>query len=230
MTGTWDVADARQESPLQVSLWRRRGADLWTFQRHKELWRGGRSRLKTATPGQGAGGRRLITTWHESLKADKILQEQQWSRRRLPDVLLSQRTSVPRQEEEEKKEERTNDSLVNSASVAKPSAERPRCSYKRADLVFGNKDLFDFCVACRLVCRRNTWSCLLLWGLFKCCSFNAQAEVQCKSNTPLCLPMVWSNWGLCSLRRDFVCWKGPENVFDPWWHAGQMSCEHQLQG
>lgn len=33
-----------------------------------------------------AGGKRLITTWHQSLKADKMLQ--QWSRRHLPDILF----------------------------------------------------------------------------------------------------------------------------------------------
>lgn len=79
-----------------------------------------------------AGGKRLITTWHQSLKADKMLQ--QWSRRHLPDVLFSYLTLVPRWEEEEKKEGRRNDSLVDSASITKVSAERMLCCEKRLDL------------------------------------------------------------------------------------------------
>lgn len=75
------------------------------------------------------------------------------------------------------------------------------CTALKRGWIFGNTDTFDFSVVCRLVCGRNKPPCLQLCVLSKCCSFNTKAEVQCRSDTPSCLPMAWSDCMLCSLRQ-----------------------------
>lgn len=154
-----------------------------------------------------AGGKRLITTWHQSLKADKMLQ--QWSRRHLPDILFvlfffsALWFQVGRKRRKKREGEMTHLSILRQLLQFLQKG----CTALKRGWTFSNKDTFDFSVAFGVVHGKKKPSCLQHCILSKCCSLNTKADIQCRSETPSCLSMAWSDWLLCSLRQIlFVGW------------------------
>lgn len=197
MTGTWGGADVRQESSKQVSLWRQPGADLWTFQRHQELWRGGRSCLKTAASGLEERGWSLLDTrawrqtrcWRSSSDPEDIF---------LTSCFLSALWCQGGKKRRKKREGgMTHLSILHQLLKFLQKG----CTALKRVWIFSNKGSFDFSLAFRLVSGRNKPSCLQVCVLSKCFSFNTRAEMQCRSDTFSCLPMAWSDCVLCSLRQ-----------------------------
>lgn len=144
MTGTRGGADARQDSPKQVSLWRQRGADLWTFQRHRELWRGGRSCLKTATSGLEERGWSLLDTraWRQTRCCSND-PEDIFLTSCFPTWLWCQ---GGRKRRKKREGEMTHLSILHQLLKFLQKG----CSAVKRGQIFSNKDTFDFFVAFRL--------------------------------------------------------------------------------
>lgn len=179
MTGTWGGAGTRQESPEQVSLWRQLGADLWTFQRHRELWRGGRSCLKTATSGLEERSWSVLDTraWRQTRCCSNDPEDiflMSW----LLSALLCQGGRKRRKKRE---------GGMTCLSILYQLLKflQKDCTALKRGWIFSNKDSFDFSVAFRLVHGKKKPSCLQLCVLSECWTFHTKAEIQCRSGTPV---------------------------------------------